>query len=163
MAHEQLFAFLEMDSPCRALVWASRGRICKFLVGRAMCRVIYRKPLGQSIGKAERACGTSVPDCLSLLGTELISFVFSIVAQLGTIRRQIGQVNEAAESFEQALVLDPDSGLALEGAGEAYLAQAHARMTEGLCTAAAESLRKGCDVVRRLLRRVSTCWSSGRC
>ena len=43
------------------------------------------------------------------------------------------------------------SGLALAGAGEAYLAQAHARTSEGLYTAAATALHRGCDTTRRFL------------
>lgn len=43
--------------------------------------------------------------------------------QLGIIRRQIGQVDQAVESFTQALDLNEESGFALQGAGEAYLAQ----------------------------------------
>lgn len=72
-------------------------------------------------------------------------------AQVGTIQRQIGQVDEAVDSFTQALVLQPNSVLALEGAGEAYLAQAHARTSEGLYTAAFDALQKGCVVTRSLL------------
>lgn len=56
-------------------------------------------------------------------------------------------------SFTEALALDPDSTLALAGAGEAYLAQAHARTSEGLYTAAAKALRSGCGATRRLLAR----------
>lgn len=58
-------------------------------------------------------------------------------------------------SFQEALSLDPDSGLALEGAGEAYLSQAHARTSEGLYTAAATALRNGCEVTRRFLAGAS--------
>lgn len=71
--------------------------------------------------------------------------------QVGTIQRQIGQVDEAVQSFQDALALNPDSKLALEGAGEAYLAQAHARTTEGLYTAATKALRSGCEATRRFL------------
>lgn len=60
------------------------------------------------------------------------------------------------ESFSEALNLDPESGLALEGAGEAFLAQAHARASEGLYTAAAEALRRGRDVLQRFHDAVST-------
>lgn len=70
---------------------------------------------------------------------------------MGTIQRKIGQVDEAVNSFMDALELDPDSGLALEGAGEAYLAQAHARTSEGLYTAAVTALRLGSEVTRRFL------------
>ncbi|CAM9615837.1 unnamed protein product, partial [Hapterophycus canaliculatus] len=73
--------------------------------------------------------------------------------QVGTIQRQIGQVDEAVASFSDALSLDPDSGLALAGAGEAYLAQAHARTSEGLYTAAAKALRSGCEATSRFLGR----------
>lgn len=72
-------------------------------------------------------------------------------AQVGTIQRQVGQVDEAVSSFTQALELQPNSALALEGAGEAYLAQAHARTSEGLYTAAFDALQKGCVVTKRLL------------
>lgn len=71
--------------------------------------------------------------------------------QVGTIQRQIGQVDEAVASFTDALSLDPDSSLALAGAGEAFLAQAHARTSEGLYTAAAQALRNGCAATRRFL------------
>lgn len=71
--------------------------------------------------------------------------------QVGTIQRQIGQVDEAVNSFSDVLALDPNSRLALDGAGEAYLSQAHARTSEGLYTAAASALSKGCDVIRRYL------------
>lgn len=71
--------------------------------------------------------------------------------QVGTIQRQIGQVDEAVLSFQDAIALDPESRLALEGAGEAYLAQAHARTTEGLYTAATTALRSGCEATRRFL------------
>lgn len=74
---------------------------------------------------------------------------------MGTIQRQIGQVDEAVLSFEDALALNPESSLGLEGAGEAYLAQAHARTTEGLYTAAATALRNGCEATRRFLALVS--------
>ncbi|CAM9753532.1 unnamed protein product, partial [Laminaria digitata] len=74
-----------------------------------------------------------------------------VKTQVGTIQRQIGQVDEAVQSFTDALQLDPKSGLALEGAGEAYLAQAHARTSEGLYTAAVTALRLGSDVTRRFL------------
>ncbi|CAB1097731.1 unnamed protein product [Ectocarpus sp. CCAP 1310/34] len=71
--------------------------------------------------------------------------------QVGTIQRQIGQVDEAVSSFNDALALDPESILALEGSGEAYLAQAHARTSEGLYTAAAKALRNGRDATKRFL------------
>lgn len=70
---------------------------------------------------------------------------------MGTIQRQIGQVDEAVSSFTEALALAPESSLALEGAGEAYLAQAHARTSEGLYTAATIALRSGCEATRRFL------------
>ncbi|CAM9884354.1 unnamed protein product, partial [Ectocarpus fasciculatus] len=71
--------------------------------------------------------------------------------QVGTIQRQIGQVDEAVSSFNDALTLDPESILALEGSGEAYLAQAHARTSEGLYNAAAKALRNGRDATKRFL------------
>lgn len=74
-----------------------------------------------------------------------------LIPQVGTIQRQIGQVDEAVSSFNDALSLDPESILALEGSGEAYLAQAHARTSEGLYTAAAKALRNGRDATKRLL------------
>eukprot|EP00903_Cladosiphon_okamuranus_P012909 g12052.t2 len=80
--------------------------------------------------------------------------------QVGTIQRQIGQVDEAVSSFEEALSLDPESSLALEGAGEAYLAQAHARTSEGLYTAATKALRNGCEVSRHFLANRSAAASS---
>lgn len=49
--------------------------------------------------------------------------IYAILCKVGIIHRQIGQVDEAITSFTQALELDPESGLALQGAGEAYLAQ----------------------------------------
>lgn len=76
------------------------------------------------------------------------------LAQVGTVQRQIGQVDEAVKSFTQALVLQPNSVLALEGAGEAYLAQAHARTSEGLYTAAFDALQMGCVVTRQFLVEV---------
>lgn len=78
-----------------------------------------------------------------------------VLLQLGTIHRQMGQVNEAVDSFVQALELDPKNGLALQGAGEAHLAQAHARTSEGLYKAAAGALQKGCELLRSLLAGVS--------
>ncbi|CAM9575061.1 unnamed protein product [Ectocarpus sp. 8 AP-2014] len=71
--------------------------------------------------------------------------------QVGTIQRQIGQVDEAVSSFNDALTRDPESILALEGSGEAYLAQAHARTSEGLYNAAAKALRNGRDATKRFL------------
>ncbi|CAM9761809.1 unnamed protein product [Ectocarpus sp. 12 AP-2014] len=71
--------------------------------------------------------------------------------QVGTIQRQIGQVDEAVSSFNDALTLDPESILALEGSGEAYLAQAHARTSEGLYNAAAKALRNGRDAIKIFL------------
>ena len=76
--------------------------------------------------------------------------------QVGTIQRQIGQVDEAVSSFKEALSLDPESSLALEGAGEAYLAQAHARTSEGLYTAATTALRNGCEATRHFLANTKT-------
>lgn len=72
------------------------------------------------------------------------------VPQIGAIQRTIGQVDEAVESFNAALVVR-SSGLALAGAGEAYLSQAHARTSEGLYTAAVAALYKGCEMVRRFI------------
>lgn len=60
-------------------------------------------------------------------------------------------MDEAVSSFKEALSLDPESSLALEGAGEAYLAQAHARTSEGLYTAATTALRNGCEATRSFL------------
>lgn len=74
---------------------------------------------------------------------------------MGTIQRQIGQVDEAVSSFKEALSLDLESSLALEGAGEAYLAQAHARTSEGLYTAATTALRNGCEATRHFLANLS--------
>lgn len=76
--------------------------------------------------------------------------------QVGTIQRQIGQVDEAVSSFKEALSLDPESRLALEGAGEAYLSQAHARTSEGLYSAATTALRNGCEATRRFLAITDT-------
>ncbi|CAN0151264.1 unnamed protein product, partial [Ectocarpus fasciculatus] len=76
--------------------------------------------------------------------------------QVGTIQRQIGQVDEAVSSFNDALTLDPESILALEGSGEAYLAQAHARTSEGLYNAAAKALRNGRDATKRFLNLKAT-------
>ncbi|CAN0309939.1 unnamed protein product, partial [Ectocarpus sp. 13 AM-2016] len=73
------------------------------------------------------------------------------LSSVGTIQRQIGQVDEAVSSFNDALSLDPESILALEGSGEAYLAQAHARTSEGLYNAAAKALRNGRDAIMRFL------------
>lgn len=74
-----------------------------------------------------------------------------LIPQVGMIQRQIGQVDEAVSSFNDALTLDPESILALEGSGEAYLAQAHARTSEGLYNAAAKALRNGRDATKRFL------------
>lgn len=59
--------------------------------------------------------------------------------------------------------LDPESSLALEGAGEAYLAQAHARTSEGLYTAATTALRNGCEVTRRFLAKTNLAASGASC
>ncbi|CAM9704269.1 unnamed protein product [Scytosiphon promiscuus] len=86
---------------------------------------------------------------------ELVARV-RVRTQVGTIQRQIGQVDEAVASFSEALSLDPLSSLSLTGAGEAFLAQAHARTSEGLYSAAAKALRNGCEVIRRFLARRAT-------
>ncbi|CAM9587326.1 unnamed protein product, partial [Choristocarpus tenellus] len=74
-----------------------------------------------------------------------------VKTQVGTIQRQLGRVDEAVESFASALSLDPKDLMVLEGTGEAYLAQAHARASEGLYTAATGALRAGCEVTRIFL------------
>ena len=90
-------------------------------------------------------------DALSLDVSFVLPRDVSIVFQVGKIQRRLGQVDEAVDSFNEALAQDPTSLLALEGAGEAYLAQAHARTSEGLYTAALGALVKGCDATERFL------------
>lgn len=63
------------------------------------------------------------------------------------------------DSFNAALNLanitdGRGNGLALAGAGEAYLSQAHARTSEGLYTAAAAALRRGCEMAGRFLQGI---------
>ncbi|CAM9853966.1 unnamed protein product [Discosporangium mesarthrocarpum] len=74
-----------------------------------------------------------------------------VKTQVGTVQRQLGQVDEAVHSFEAALQLNPEHLMALEGLGETYLAQAHARTSEGLYTAAAAALLAGCSITRKFL------------
>ncbi len=77
--------------------------------------------------------------------------VLRVQTDITRVHRDIGQVDEAVSVIESALAFDSCSPVALMGAGECYLAQAHARSMEGLYYTSYQSLLKGQHATKALL------------
>ncbi len=79
--------------------------------------------------------------------------VLRVRTDIARVHCEIGQVDEAVSVIESALAFDSCNPVALMGAGECYLAQAHARSMEGLYYASYQSLQKGQRAMKALLDR----------
>ncbi len=77
--------------------------------------------------------------------------VLQIQTNIARVHREIGQVDEAVSVIESALAFNFCNPVTLMGAGEYYLAQAHARSMEGLYYASYQSLQKGQQAMNALL------------
>ncbi len=94
----------------------------------------------------------NAPQHSNLRGSEMHKVdVLRVQTDIARIHRDIGQVDEAVSVIESALAFDSCSPVALMGAGECYLAQAHARSMEGLYYASYQSLLKGQQAMKALL------------
>ncbi len=79
--------------------------------------------------------------------------VVRVRTDIASVHCELGQVDEAVSVIESAIAFDSCNAVALMGAGECYLAQAHARSMEGLYYTSYQSLQQGQRAMKTLLDR----------